>query len=98
MGKVAAIIAGLAMVSGLGAAIASYDIIRPYATKAEYREVAGRSCGNQLNWLASERRAIVRDLSQAQSAGNVNWSRTLQEQLRAVDNQINRVKKECGFS
>ncbi len=65
--NIALIVSALALVSALGAALAAYDTIRPYPTKAEHQVVAGMSCENQLNWLSSEKRAIKRDLISAEA-------------------------------
>ena len=94
----AIIVSVLVFVSTLGAAIAAYDMIRPFPTIAEHQQVAGRSCENQLNWLSSERRAIERDLGQAGRENNTDLIRVLQQQLRANAEQIDRTKKQCGFS
>lgn len=82
----------------LAGGIAAYDDVRPYPTKDEFQQVAGRSCKNEMSFFKAELRAIKRDITQAQNEGNKNWERSLQEQKLAVLAEIERVKRECGWS
>lgn len=90
--------AALSFVVLLGAAAVAWDEIRPFPTRSEHEQVAGRSCENMLSFLSSERRDIERSIAEAKKSGNSSWLITLREQLRQVKEQISRVKKECGFS
>lgn len=76
----------------------AYDEIRPYPTRVEFQQVAGRSCKNEMSFFKAELRAIKRDITQAQNEKNRNWERSLQEQKQAVLAEIDRVKRECGWS
>ncbi len=85
----------LAAVSG---GLIAYDDIRPYPTKVEFQQVAGRSCKNEMSFFKAELRAIKRDITLAQNEKNKNWERSLQEQIQDVLAEIERVKRECGWS
>ncbi len=93
--SIAAVCAGLVILSG---GIVAYDEIRPYPTRTEFKQVAGRSCKNEMSFLTTELRTINREIVQAQNQGNANWERSLQEQKLAVLAEIERVKRECGWS
>ncbi len=93
--QVAATCTGIVMI---GAAVAAYDDIRLWPTKVEFQQVAGRSCKNEMSFFKQELRTIRREIEQAKADGNKNWERSLQDQERAVLAEIERVKRECGWS
>ena len=88
----------LAFVVLLGGAVAAWDIIRPFPTRDEHEQVAGRSCKNELALLFGEQRDIERRLQEAESGNNSKWTQTLREQLRQVMERITFTKKQCGYS
>ena len=89
--------AALGLVVALGGAVAAYDVIRPWATRYENEVVAGRSCENHLRYLKAELRAIERDIMTAQSQGNNAWFQSLLDQKSAILQEVERVKRECGW-
>ncbi len=94
-GQVLATCLGIAMIAG---AVTAYDDLRDWPTIVEFQQVAGRSCKNELAFYQTELRAIKRDISTAQAEKNKNWERSLNEQKQAVLAEIDRVKRECGWS
>ncbi len=94
-GQIAAI---CAVIIATGTAVATYDELRPYPNKAEFQQVAGRSCKNEMSLYKAELRVINRDIARAQDEKNTNWERSLREQKQAVLVEIERVKRECGWS
>ena len=97
-----AVLIGLAAVSS---GFAAYDDLRPYPSHFELqqideqvKQVAGRSCKNNLSLLKSEKRDIERQLQKAKDQKNTAWQRTLQEQLGDVRAEIDRVKRACGWA
>ncbi len=94
-GQVVATCVGMGMIAG---AFAAYDDIRDWPTIVEFEQVAGRSCKNELAFYQTELRAIKREIQQAEAEKNRKWKRSLEEQKQAVQTQIERVKRECGWS
>ncbi len=94
-GQVAATCLGMAMIAG---AVTAYDDLRDWPTLVEFNQVAGRSCKNELAFYQTELRTIKREIQQAEAEKNKKWERSLQEQKQAVRAQIERVKRECGWS
>ena len=90
-----ALAATLVMVSG---AVIAYDEIRPWPTQSELYQVAGRSCKNEMTFYKQELRDIRRQIQAARDQKNVAWERTLREQEQQVLAEIDRVKRECGWS
>ncbi len=82
----------------LASGIAAYDKIRPYPTRSEFNQTAGRSCKNELSFYSQELRDIKRQIEQAVESKNTAWERTLREQRAIVLREIARVKRECGWS
>lgn len=82
----------------LSGGILAYDEIRPYPTRVEFQQIAGRSCKNELELLYQERRVIKRDLQDARAQKNTQWELSLLEDLQDVVDAIARVKRECGWS
>ena len=78
--------------------ITMYDDVRLWPTRVEHAQVVGRSCKNELALYTQELRAIRREITQAQSEENRHWERSLEEQRRTVQAEIERVKRECGWS
>lgn len=83
---------------GLAGGIAAYDEIRPYPTRSEFKQTAGRSCKNELSFYKQELRGIERQIERAIAEKNKSWERTLREQRLDVLAEIARVKRECGWS
>ncbi len=92
------IVTGSAAMVAVSAAIVAYDDLRPYPTKDEFIIVAGRSCKNEMSFFQAELRTIKRDIIQAEQERNVRWKNALQEQQEAVRREIERIKRECGWS
>ncbi len=95
---IAGITAGLVLVAAIGGAVATYDQLRPYPTRAEHQQVAGMSCTNKLDILYSQRARYESELRQAQREKNASWARASKDTIRDINEKIARVKKECGFS
>ena len=87
----------LALITALGAAWASWEIIRPFAYVQEVQAVEQRACENELRAYNTEKRAIVRDQSIANLQENEPWEQALVGQEFKVQGEIERVKRECGW-
>lgn len=94
-GQVAATCTVILMIAG---AVTAYDDIRDWPTLVEFEQVAGRSCKNEFAAYKTELRAIKREITQAEAEKNKKWKRSLEEQKQAVLVEIERVKRECGWS
>lgn len=92
------VLGGLVALGVVGSGVAAYDQLRPFPTRIEFKEVAGRSCKNELALLMGERRDIIRQRQKAEASGNNAWYQSLTEQLVDVTTEIERVKAECGWS
>lgn len=92
------VVLGCTALVAVAGSIAAYDVLRPYPTLLEFHIVEGRSCKNEMAFYQTELRTIARDIIQAQIERNKQWERVLQEQQRAVIAQVDRVKRECGWT
>ena len=86
------------VLAAMASGIAAYDKIRLWPSRTEHEQVVGRSCKNELALYKQELRDIQRRVQTARDEANTSWERTLREQERAVRAEIERVKRECGWS
>ncbi len=68
------------------------------ATALRIEQLAAQSCRALLDIKNAERRGVKRDLIMAEQKKNVDWARSMKEQLRQIDEEIRQIKAKCGMS
>jgi len=93
----------------IASAVNSWDDLRPYFKRSEGVELAGsvenkykslhdKTCKNELAFYYQQQRDVRRQLAQAEDTKNKSWMRSLTEDNTDLLQEVNRVKRECGWS
>lgn len=105
----AALTAGLTFIVLASSAAIGWDSLRPYFKRSEgveltatmerkYKSLHNQTCKNELSFYYQQQRDTRRQMATAEKEKNERWMRSLIEDNTDLLQEVNRVKKECGWT